>query len=337
MERVTMPTQKQSIEPTALSDDRTAIPVTADNFVRAETDMYFGLFVSRGALGKFIHLRELPLEGTGVRPNRDTLYSQAVFDLAAGPVTITMPNAGTRFMSLMVIDQDHYVRDVAYGGGVHTYTREQIGTRYLFTACRTLIDPSDPEDVKRVHALQDSVKAAQPGGPGRFEVPNWEKTSQKKVREALLVLNSTLPDLRKAGGRKDQVDPVRHLIATASGWGLNPDEDAIYLNVTPDNNDGSGVFKLIVDEVPVDGFWSISVYNAEGLFVKNELGAYTLNNLTATKDANGTISVQFGGCDGNTPNCLPIMKGWNYMVRLYRPRAEVLKGDWNFPELQPLR
>jgi hypothetical protein len=127
------------------------VPVTADNFCRAETDMYFALFVSRGALGQFIHLRELPLEGTGVRPNRDTLYSQAVFDLDAGPVTVTLPDAGTRFMSPMVIDQDHYVRDVPSGLGAHTYTKQQIGTRYLFTACRTLIDPANPEDVKNSH------------------------------------------------------------------------------------------------------------------------------------------------------------------------------------------
>jgi hypothetical protein len=142
--------------------------------------VYFGLFTSRGALGKFIHLRELPLEGTGVRPNRDTLYSETVFDLDAGPVTIVMPDAGTRFMSLMVIDQDHYVRDVAYGAGVHTYTREQVGTRYLFAACRTLIDPASRQDVKQVHALQDAVTAAQPGGPGRFEVPNWDRRARRK-------------------------------------------------------------------------------------------------------------------------------------------------------------
>ena len=36
--------------------------------------------------------------------------------------------------------------------------------------------------------------------------------------------------------------------------------------------------------------------------------------------------VQFGGCDGQIGNCLPIVSGWNYMVRLYRPRAAVLRG-----------
>ena len=42
-------------------------------------------------------------------------------------------------------------------------------------------------------------------------------------------------------------------------------------------------------------------------------------------------------CDGKIPNCLPITKGWNYMVRLYRPRAEILNGTWKFPEATPVR
>jgi hypothetical protein len=46
--------------------------------------------------------------------------------------------------------------------------------------------------------------------------------------------------------------------------------------------------------------------------------------------------VQFGGCDGMIPNCLPIMKGWNYLVRLYRPREEILSGTWKFPEARPV-
>ena len=53
--------------------------------------------------------------------------------------------------------------------------------------------------------------------------------------------------------RKEQVDPVRHLIGTATGWGGNPDKDATYLNVTPAQNDGTTVYKLKVKDVPVDG------------------------------------------------------------------------------------
>ena len=87
--------------------------------------------------------------------------------------------------------------------------------------------------------------------------------------------------------------------------------------------------------MPVDGFWSVTVYDATGHFQKNSLDAYSLNNITTKKAADGSVAIQFGGCDGKVPNCLPIMKGWNYMVRLYRPRPEILNRSWKFPEAQP--
>ena len=68
---------------------------------------------------------------------------------------------------------------------------------------------------------------------------------------------------------------MRHLIATASLWGGNPDKDAIYLNVTPTKNDGTTVYKLTVPaRVPVDAFWSVIVYDATGHLKKNDLNAY---------------------------------------------------------------
>jgi hypothetical protein len=221
------------------SAQTTPVPVTADNFRRAEADWYFGMFAQRGAFGKFFPYRELPsIDLPSVRPNRDTLYTEAVWDLDTGPVTITVPGAGKRFISLQVIDQDPTRRittppGVYYGAGTHTLTRQKIGTRYVFTMVRILVDPADREDVKKVHALQDAIKVKQPGGPGRFEVPNWDLASQKKVQELLLALGETLPDWERAAGRQNEVDPVRHLIVTASGWGLNPERDAMHLNVRP--------------------------------------------------------------------------------------------------------
>jgi hypothetical protein len=310
--------------------------VTPDNFNRAEADLVFGGMVKDGGLGRFVHHREpMTIDCPIVRPNRDTLYSMAVFDLEAGPVTITLPDAGSRFVSLQVTDEDQYSPVVAYGAGCYTFTREQIGTRYVAIGLRILVDPFDPEDIKPVHALQDAVKVEQQN-PGRFEIPNWDPASQKKVRDALLALAETVPDTRRMFGPRDQVDPVRHLIGTAMGFGGNPEKDAIYLNVTPDRNDGRSIYRLAVQgDVPVDGFWSVSVYDAEGHFVKNPLEAYSLNNITAKQDAAGSVTVQFGGCDPKVPNCLPITPGWNYMVRLYRPRLVVLEGTWTFPEARP--
>ena len=315
------------------------IPVTGDNFTRAETDTYFANIVKEaGGPGKFFHRCELePIDKQIViRGNRDTLYSAAVFDLDAAPVMVTLPDAGKRFMSMIVINEDQYTPAVYYGAGSHTFTKEQIGTRYLMLALRTFVDPNDPEDLKKVHALQDAVKVSQQS-PGTFTIPNWDPVSHKKVRDALLVLYATLPDMNRMFGTKEQVDPVRRLIGSAGGWGGNPDGEATYLNVTPSRNDGKTVYKLTVpSDVPVDGFWSITVYDAEGRFQKNEHDAYSLNNLTAKKSADGSVALQFGGCDGKIANCLPTMKGWNYMVRLYRPRQEILDGTWKFPEARPV-
>ncbi len=316
-----------------------SVPVTVENFNRAESDLYFSGTVKIGGFGKFTHYREpTPLDGqTVIRMNRDTLYSAGVFDLDAGPVTLTVPDAGRRFLSVQIINEDHYTLGVIYEPGEYTFTRDKAGTRYFIAAARILIDPGKEGDMEEVHALQDGLKADQPGGPGKFEVPNWDQASQKKVRDALLVLGSTLPDTKRAFGSKDSVDPVRFLIGSALGWGGNPEKEAFYINVTPARNDGKTVHRLTVKEVPVDGFWSISVYNAEGFFQKNEQDAYTVNNLTAKKSDDGSIVVQFGGEPGSAPNMLPIVPGWNYMVRLYRPHEEILEGTWKFPEAEPVR
>jgi hypothetical protein len=249
-------------------------------------------------------------------------------------VTITLPDAGKRFRSMQVINEDHYVvGDVEYRAGSYSYDKDKVGTRYVFVLSRTLVDPNNPKDVEQVHGLQDGIKVSQER-PGTFQVQSFDQSSQKKVRDALQMLGSSILDSKGAFGTKGEVDPIRHVTATALGWGGSPEKEAFYLNVTPSKNDGMTVYKLKVRDVPVDGFWSISVYNAEGYFQKNDYNAYSLNDITAKKKADGVVSVQFGGCDGKIPNCLPIMPGWNYTVRLFRPRPEILRGTWKFPEAQ---
>ena len=93
-----------------------------------------------------------------------------------------------------------------------------------------------------------------------------------------------------------------------------------------------GEYTLTVTDVPVDGFWSISMYNGAGFFEPNEWDAYSVNSVTGVRDADGSITVRFGG-DPAAPNFLPLPDGWNYLVRLYRPRPEVLDGTWQFPQL----
>jgi hypothetical protein len=211
-----------------------------------------------------------------------------------------------------------------------------IGTRYAIAVVRFLVDFSNKEDVVQLHTLQDAINFSQER-PGTFEIPNWDEASLKKVQAALLQLGTTVSDTRRMfGANEHQVDPVKHLVGSAMLWGGLPEKDALYLPITPAQNDGKTVYKLMVVDVPVDGFWSITVYNAEGYLEPNPYGAYSVNNITARKSADGAITIQFGGCDGEIPNCLPIMNSWNYTVRLFRPRPEILDATWRFPEAQPV-
>jgi hypothetical protein len=314
-----------------------AVLVSPDNFIRAESDLYFGNIVNDGGFGKFIHIRELtPLDKQFVvRSNRDTLYSAGVFDLDASPVTVSLPDPSGRFMSMQVITEDQYVPAVFYGQGDHTLTRADIGTRYVMVAIRILVNPNDDADLDTVHALQDAVGSQQKDA-GRFDIPKWDPVSQKAVRDALGQLAATLPDFSGMFGTKEDTDPVRRLIGAATGWGGNPEKDATYMSFHTAKNDGTTAYRLTVDQVPVDGFWSVTVYNKDGYFSPNPQNAYSLNNLTAQRDTAGKITIQFGGCNTATANCLPITPGWNYLVRLYRPRDEVLNGEWAFPEAQPV-
>ena len=313
-------------------------PVTVRTFPRAETDRYFKDIVAGAGLGRFHHIRSpVSVDSQGViRMNRDTFYSPAVFDLDAGPVTVTLPDGGGRFMSLMPVNEDHYAWPVVYGPGKFTFTRKQLGTRYAGLLVRTFADPNDEKDIATARALQDQIRVEQ-AAPGKFEVPDWDKVSLDKIRGALLLLGSMEGEPGARFGRKDEVDPISHLIATAGGWGGNPNEAAVYDGVFPAANDGVTVHRLTVRDVPVDGFWSITVYNTDGFMQKNDLGVYSLNNVTAKHAADGSYTIQFGGCGPGVDNCIPIFKGWNYLVRMYRPRKPILDGTWKFPKPQPVR
>ena len=311
------------------------IPVTIDTFVRAETDRYFKQRYEQGAFGKFHHERgPVPLEKQLViRMNRDTPYSTAIFDLTQ-PVTIVKPDTKGRFQSIVVFNEDHYIQRVIYEPGTYTFTKEDMGTRYIQVTARTLVDPNDPEDIAEMRKAQDAIQVIQ-SNPGSFEVPNWDQESLAGLRKAILTMTPWVPDSRRMFGAKEEVGELRHFIGTAGGIFGNAEKDALYLVVVPKNNDGKTPFKLTVKDVPVDGFWSIAVYNKNG-FYEPPANAVSLNNLTARKSSDGSVTVNFGG-DPKAANYLRIMPGWNYMVRLYRPRKEILDGTWNFPKAEPTK
>lgn len=313
------------------------IIVTNDNFVRAETDrMFAGLQAAAGGVNMWNHYR-LPTpidQQTVIRMNRDTLYSLAVVDASSG-ATLVVPESGERYLSVMVIDEDHYVKRIFHEPGTYHLTAEEIGTPYAAFGARVLLDENDPADLDRVHAIQDGL-SLEVGSGTPFVMPDYDEPSFTATREAIL------DEVRRVGlgsgthgmfGDRDEVDARQHLLGTAAGWGGLPETEAFYFSEEP--HLPVGAYQLTAKDVPVDAFWSISLYNAAGFFEENQLGAYSVNSITGAKNADGSVTVRFGG-DESLPNCLPLTEGWNYLVRLYRPRPEILDGTWKFPGLEPV-
>lgn len=311
-----------------------AEPVTLDTFVRAETDTAMRLVLRDNDFGSFVHFREpASVDAQSViRMNRDTLYSSTVLDLSE-PATVILPEGDGRYQSVEVINQDHYMFAYAEPGS-YELTEDLVGSRYAYLIVRTFVDPNDPEDLANTHAMQDGL-GIEGGGKGPFEAPDWDQDQLLTARQALNTLAGLGFDLSSGFGEEGDVDPVAHLVAAAAGWGGLPPKYAVYQSRPVPANDGKP-HSLTLRDVPVDAFWSVTVYNADGYLEKNPAGIYSYNSVTATPDAEGAITLHFGGCDDGRVNCIPVPAGWNYIARLYGPQAPVLDGSWVFPVPEPL-
>ena len=322
--------------PTLTSALALAEDLTLDNLVRAETDHMirqnieaFGLEV-----GQIVHQREtVDVDNQPViRMNVDTIYSSLVLDLSE-PVEITLPEIDGRYQSMHVMSQEHYMF-VEATPGTYRLTEEEVGTRFAALAFRTFIEPTDPDDVQAAHAAQDGIVVSG-GGSGPFEAPDWDTEQLAVARKALNDLAAELSfDSARAFGRKDEVDPVHFLVGGIAGWAGLPARGAIYLIDAVEENDGETPYAVTARDVPVDAFWSITVYNEDGYMERNEMGRSSYNNVTAEPNDDGSITIHLGACNDGRVNCIPITPGWSYAVRLYQPREEILNGSWSFPEFE---
>lgn len=314
----------------ALAED-----VTMANLVRAESDtMIRANLANQGVeVGELSHERT-PTSASEpqpiIRANQDTLYSAVVLDLSE-PATITLPETDGRFQSMLVISQDHY-SFVEAKPGTYELTEENVGTRFAFVLFRTFVDPADADDLATAHATQDGILLTG-GGDGPFEAPDWDLETLAEARNAVSDLASAVGfNASRAFGRKDEVNPIDHMVGAMAGWAGQPSSTALGILESVEANDGKTAHAVTVKDVPVDAFWSITVYNADGYLEPNDLNRNSYNNVTADPNEDGSYTIHFGGCDDGRMNCIPITDGWNYTIRLYQPRQEILDGEWTFPE-----
>jgi hypothetical protein len=138
-------------------------------------------------------------------------------------------------------------------------------------------------------------------------------------------------------------------LVTAIGLGANSPQDAVYpVSEGPDllkKYSGEHTYAIHFakgDMPPVDGFWSLTMYDANYFFAPNALNRYTLsqrNRFRTNPDGSVDLYIQSDspGKDKEA-NWLPAPKGpFILMMRLYWPKEKapsLLDSSWKIPEVK---
>ncbi len=309
------------------------IAVTPDTYIRAETDMAIADF-QRRANGQvntnaFVRNPTLLNDQPVIRMNRDTLYGSVVVDTKGG-ATITLPEADEgRYISVLVLDNDHYAPAVYYEPGTYDLPSD---TRYVTLLYRVqLLDHSDPEDVAAANALQDQF-VVQASSAVPFPTPKWDVDSMLALRSEYEIEFKKFAQFESdwMGPRGEVNEESRHL-AAAGAWGLFPEKDAVYINYAGPTGP-TACYTATYDTPETDAFWSITVYGDDG-FMKSDNNVINDRNVTSNDD--GTFTAFFGSeatC-GAQENRVDISEGWNFLLRIYRPGPAVLSREYTVPDV----
>lgn len=306
------------------------VQVNVDNFVVAETArMFDNILLMSGGINQWFHFRTpTPVDSQPViRMNRDTLYSTAVVDLADG-ARVTLPDTAGRYLSVMLVSDTHHIHRILHDAGTYELTADELGSQHVFVAARMFVDPHDPADVAAVNVLQDEL-VIDAGSAVPFTHTDYDDESLDATRQDLLRLAEGIADNARMFGTPNEVDPVRHLIGTALGWGGLPEHEAFY--VIESDPKPAGHYTMTFNDVPVDAFWSLTIYNRDGFLEEGATGSNSRNSITSAPGPDGSVVLHLAPEPGDWPNHLDVMDGWNYAIRLYRPHREAIDGTWTPP------
>ncbi|MGV9711424.1 DUF1254 domain-containing protein [Gordonia sp. NPDC003424] len=130
---------------------------------------------------------------------------------------------------------------------------------------------------------------------------------------------------------------------TLIGLGANPANDAVYPVLVTDadgaplSGDNDYTIHFAADAIPpVDAFWSVTMYDAEGYQTANELDRFAIGDRDALRyNDDGSLDLYLQqsnpGAD-KVSNWLPAPAGpIGVTLRLYAPKPSVLDGTWTPP------
>lgn len=313
---------------------RAGIPVTPDNYARAEVDESYKNIVADVGSNAFRHDRALmPLDKQpAVTMNRDTVYSFGVFYMPKG-TTITLPkSADNRYQSAMIMQNDDFTDQVFYAPGTFEIKSK---TEFAAVVMRTQINPGDPDDVRNVKVLQDGVKVNWPKGtvPKEYKIVDWDQASLKALRAQYQKEAAKLTNFNDTSGARGVIKPEMLRLSASVALGLLPAKDAVYI-YRDYGLSGDKCYRATYTKPDFlqGGFFSFTMYGADK-YLKSENS--NLNNRTMKFDENGSFTVYYGPKEkcGKVANWLPTPgDNWYLGMRIYRPGESVVSGKYTTAE-----
>jgi len=294
-------------------------PVTKENYVQAETDLYLYEQQAKSGVNKFEHADMVTMKNQVIiRSNRDVVYSRAVVDISGG-VTFSIPPRKA-FQVIHVMDENHLTHRVIRAGETVTMGPDDVtGGTHVYLLCRTRITDDLKETSAAQRAMKIEAKSSKPYKPKGFKKEEVEAMRKKLVTEynegkaTIIEHKSFVPTLADA-------DPQSYLYAAAVGWGGLPSHTAQYLpKITGQGSDAPQQITIPKPDLDWDkgGFFSLTTYDSDGWIVEEK---FYIGHGDMQDDGDSyTIYV-------NAPdeaNSITVQKGWTGVFRFYLPKDEL--------------
>lgn len=316
-----------------------AMPVTPENYARAEVDESYKHIVADVGSNAFRHDRALmPLEKQpAVTMNRDTVYSFGVFYVPEG-TTITLPkSADNRYQSAMIMQNDDFTDQVFYAPGTFEIKSK---TEFAAVVMRTQINPNDPADTQNVRALQDGIKVSWPKGtvPKEYKIVDWDEASRMTLRAQYQKEAAKLANFNDTSGARGVIKPEMLRLSASVALGLLPAKDAVYI-YRDFGLSGDKCYQATYAKPDFleGGFFSFTMYGADK-YLKSENS--NLNNRSMKFNKDGTVTIHYGPKEkcGEVANWLPTPgDNWYLGMRIYRPGESVVSGKYTVSEPKEIK
>jgi hypothetical protein len=240
--------------------------------------------------------------------------------------------------------------------------REQVNnlsTAEYFQLLADLMKDNPPAEADAALAANMAQLGIVPGQPFNFDALDADvKTSLQDVPKQAFA--KIMEHFKTAGKDEDGwvfttktgeygTEYLQRALITAIGLGANRPQDAVYptseVDAAGKPYSGANIYVMHFEKgdlPPVDGFWSLTMYNGEYFFVDNPLNRYTLSARDKLKEnADGSVDLYIqheNPGPGKESNWLPAPKDkFILMMRLYWPKEtppSLLDGTWSIPAVK---